>query len=204
MIGAGLDPALLAAARSGERFHDEILEQLDIREPFVLMVGNGDWRKNTMGTVEAFARLPSSIRDHHLLVLAQVGDDVKHALTTHLQHISGRVRVLGKVDDDTLATLYHRCAVFFFPSLYEGFGLPVLEAMAFGAPVLSSNLGSLPEVVHDERCLFDPRDEEADHGDPGPCRSTTALPRSPAGRRSGTWQTFTWDRCAGLALDARR
>lgn len=202
MIGAGLDPALLAAARSGERFHDEILEQLDIREPFVLMIGNGDWRKNTMGTVEAFARLPRSIRDHHLLVLAQVGDDVKHALTTHLQHISGRVRVLGKVDDDTLATLYHRCAVFFFPSLYEGFGLPVLEAMAFGAPVLSSNLGSLPEVVHDQRCLFDPRDEEATTAILARALDDRAFREVLQDGAADHAQTFTWDRCAGLALDA--
>ena len=118
VIGAGLDESLLAAATTGARFHDGILGQLGILEPYVLMVGNGDWRKNTMGTVETFARLPRSVRDHHLLVLTQVGDDVRQALAGPLRHVQDRVRILGKVDDDTLATLYHRCAVFFFPSLY--------------------------------------------------------------------------------------
>jgi len=201
VIGAGLDPALLAAARTGSRFHEEILGQLGIRQPFVLMVGNGDWRKNTLGTIEAFARLPKAITDHHLLVLTQVGDDVKQALAGALRHIAGRVRVLGKVDDDTLATLYHHCAVFFFPSFYEGFGLPVLEAMAFGAPVLSSGLGSLPEVVHDDRCLFDPRDEDA---------TVAILGRALDDRdfrevlKNGAVEHahgFTWDRCAEAALE---
>ncbi|WP_246191603.1 glycosyltransferase family 4 protein [Pseudoxanthomonas gei] len=202
VIGAGLDESLLAASVSGVRFHYEILARLEIREPFVLMVGNGDWRKNTLGTLEAFAALPRHLRDHHLLVLTQVGDDVNQALAGRLRHIATRVRILGKVDDDTLATLYHRCAVFFFPSLYEGFGLPVLEAMAFGAPVISSNLGSLPEVVHDPRCLFDPRDEEAT------VAILAASLDQPAFREVLTHgaiehaRTFTWDRCAGEAFDA--
>lgn len=201
VIGAGLDPALLAAARSGSRFHEEILEQLGISEPFVLMVGNGDWRKNTLGALQAFANLPRSVRDHHLLVLTQVGDDIKQALAGEFRHVAGRVRVLGKVDDDTLATLYHCCAVFFFPSLYEGFGLPVLEAMAFGAPVLCSNLGSLPEVVHDRRSLFDPRNAEATTEvlaralDNGAFREI--LQKGAVEHAHG----FTWDKCAHAALD---
>lgn len=202
VIGAGLDESLLAAATTGARFHDEILGQLGILEPYVLMVGNGDWRKNTMGTVEAFARLPKAVRDHHLLVLTQVGDDVKQALAGSLRHVESRVRILGKVDDDTLATLYHRCAVFFFPSLYEGFGLPVLEAMAFGAPVISSNLGSLPEVVHDPRCLFDPRDEEATVAILNAALEQSAFRKVLQQGAAEHARTFTWERCATEAFDA--
>lgn len=202
VIGAGLDESLLAAATTGTRFHDGILGQLGILEPYVLMVGNGDWRKNTMGTVETFARLPRSVRDHHLLVLTQVGDDVRQALAGPLRHVQDRVRILGKVDDDTLATLYHRCAVFFFPSLYEGFGLPVLEAMAFGAPVISSNLGSLPEVVHDPRCLFDPRDEEAMLAILADSLERSAFRNILQQGAAEHARSFTWDRCASEAFDA--
>ncbi len=202
VIGAGLDKSLLAAAATGVLFQDEILGRLAILEPYVLMVGNGDWRKNTLGTLETFARLPRSVRDHHLLVLTQVGDDVKHALAGPLRHIQDRVRILGKVDDDTLATLYRRCAVFFFPSLYEGFGLPVLEAMAFGAPVISSNLGSLPEVVHDPRCLFDPRDQEAMQAILIASLEQSAFRNVLQQGASEHARSFTWERCASEAFDA--
>lgn len=203
VIGTGLDPGLLAASLlPADDGDDRMLRKLGIREPFVLVVSNGDWRKNTLGAVQDFARLPAAVRNHHQLVLTKVGDDVMHALAGPLRSVADRVLILNKVDERTLAELYRRCAVFYFPSLYEGFGLPVLEAMAFGAPVLSSNRGALPEVVHDARCLFDPNDREA---------SVQLLARGLDDRgfsdalRSGAAahaHTFTWDKCARAALAA--
>ncbi|MGH8061022.1 MAG: glycosyltransferase family 4 protein [Pseudoxanthomonas sp.] len=202
VIGTGLDPGLLAASLLPTSGDDRLLRKLGIRESFVLVVSNGDWRKNTLGAVQDFARLPASIRNHHQLVLTKVGDDVMHALAGPLRSVADRVLILNRVDDRTLSELYRRCAVFYFPSLYEGFGLPVLEAMAFGAPVLSSNRGALPEVIHDTRCLFDPTDNEA---------SVKSLARVLDDRefsdalRSGAVahaHTFTWDKCARAALDA--
>jgi len=158
VIGAGFDETLVCPydPPSGQRR----LHELGVDKPFVLMVGNGDWRKNTIGALHAFAALPLSIRSAHDLVLTQAGADVRAGLDGEFSHLRGSVHVLGRVDDVTLALLYRECRVLYFPSHYEGFGLPVLEAMAFDAPVLSSNAGALPEVVHDSRVLFDAESRE--------------------------------------------
>jgi glycosyltransferase involved in cell wall biosynthesis len=76
----------------------------------------------------------------------------------HARKLHKHVRFLGFLSDDTLAALYRMAAVFVFPSLYEGFGLPPLEAMASGTPVVTSNVSSLPEVVGDAAVLVDPTD----------------------------------------------
>lgn len=204
VINAGLDPDMLAIAQADSPVDERILARHGIDAPFVLMVGNGDWRKNTLGAVEAFARLPRSLQKKYLLVLTQVGTDVKEALAGSFSHIASRVRVLGRVDDVELATLYRACRVFYFPSFYEGFGLPVLEAMAFGAPVLSADTGSLPEVVHDPRCLFSPHDINA---------ATSLLEAAledvafrevlVSGVKAHAW-AYTWESCAETALAAMR
>lgn len=202
VVDAGFDETLKCAC--GEAEIAQRLHGLGIEKPFVLMVGNGDWRKNTLGALQAFAGLPKSLRDTHELVLTQVGDDVKQMLQGKYSALRNQVLILGKVDDATLALLYRGCRVFYFPSYYEGFGLPVLEAMAFNAPVLSSNAGSLPEVVHDARVLFDPA---------APREGTTLLARALADTefredlRRGAREhalTFTWKRTARKALDALR
>lgn len=159
VIGAGFDPVLADAAGDDAR-----LRALGIEQPFVLMVSNRDWRKNTEGALRAFAHLPAKVRDPYDLVLTQVDADVHQALQYEYSNVRDHVRILGRVDDATLALLYRACRVLYFPSYYEGFGLPVLEAMALDAAVLCSNAGALPEVVHDPQALFDPqsrRDGEA-------------------------------------------
>lgn len=202
VIGAGIDDNLVGPcddADAGRR-----LGELGIDSPFVLMVSAGDWRKNTLGALRAFADLPEPLRDTHQLVLTQIGDDVRTALATQFASLRDRVRVLGKVDDATLAMLYHRCRVFYFPSFYEGFGFPVLEAMAQGAPVLASNTGSLPEVVHDERVLFDP-------ATPGQGSELLRRVLTDSQLRKAICEgarehalTFTWQNTARLALESLR
>lgn len=202
VIGAGLDASLLAASSHDDTSHAECLRRLDIDAPFVLVVSNGDWRKNTLGAIEAFSALPESLRRSHLLVLTQVGEDVISALNGSFRRVANRVRILGKVDDATLGALYRTCAVFFFPSLYEGFGLPLLEAMAFGAPVLSSNLGSLPEVAHDNCGLFDPRNREVATGLLRRALEDASFRENLSRGAAAFARTFTWENCARKALDA--
>lgn len=199
-IGAGLDPGILAAAQS--RIDDAVTLPFD--GPFILMVGNGDWRKNSLGAVDAYAALPQSLRKKYRLVMTQAGEDVRAALSRQHASISDRVHILGNVDDATLAALYRRCAVFFFPSLYEGFGLPVIEAMAFGAPVISSNGGSLPEVVLHPDCLFDPLDQAATVA-----KLESALVDDAFRARLSTGAaehaaSFSWDACATRSLQVLR
>ncbi len=202
VVGAGLDATLDCPSDEAEARRR--LQELGIARPFVLMVGNGDWRKNTLGALRAFVDLPEGLRAAHELVLTQVGDDVRHALATDYAHLNAQIHILGRVDDPTLALLYRECRVFFFPSYYEGFGFPVLEAMAFNAPVLSSNAGSLPEVVHDPDVLFDPRSHEEGVGLLAKTLSDARFREKLCRGAREHALTFTWERTACKSLQALR
>ena len=130
--------------------------------PYILCVGGADPTKNVGALISAFSRLPSAVRMAYDLLL--VGDFRRRGELHEriAQSGTGTQTVLtGVVDDELLIDLYRHAAVFVFPSLYEGFGLPVLEAMACGCPVVSSNASSLPEVAGDAAILVNPNDVDA-------------------------------------------
>jgi glycosyltransferase involved in cell wall biosynthesis len=137
-----------------------ILEQDDeidvCNQPFLLAVGKISPRKNLDVVIKAFKKLSDQI-PHHLVTVGGDGWDVQGVkeLVTSLQ-LEDRVHFLGYVSDETLHAFYSQAALFVFPSLFEGFGLPVLEAMAAGCPVITSNISSLPEVAGDAAVLVDP------------------------------------------------
>jgi glycosyltransferase involved in cell wall biosynthesis len=122
------------------------------REPFLLYPARPWPHKNHTRLFEAFARLRAA-RPELRLVLTGVGHDAAR--------LPPAVETLGGVPTDELVSLYRRAAAVVFPSLYEGFGLPPLEALACGCPVASSDAGSLPEVLGDAAVLFDPEDPGA-------------------------------------------
>jgi glycosyltransferase involved in cell wall biosynthesis len=125
---------------------------------FVLAVGTLEPRKNLPRLVEAYSRLDERVqRRHPLVVVGALGWRTGETLDA-LRRLGERCVMLGYVSDAALAELYRRCAVFCYPSLGEGFGLPVLEAMAAGAAVVTSNLSSLPEVGGETVEYVDPRD----------------------------------------------
>jgi glycosyltransferase involved in cell wall biosynthesis len=148
-------PTEEAVARVRERY------QLDQR--FILYVGNIKPHKNLVRVIEAFAELRK--RGFDDLTLLIIGDEISKlpALrrAVHGYKLHKYVRFLGFLPDEVLAVLYRLAAVFVFPSLYEGFGLPPLEAMASGTPVVTSNLSSLPEVTGDAAVLVDPYDVDS-------------------------------------------
>jgi glycosyltransferase involved in cell wall biosynthesis len=148
-------PSDEAVARVRERY------QLDHR--FVLYVGNIKPHKNLIRLIEAFDELRRGELDDLKLLI--IGDQISKlpALrrAVHLHKLHKHVRFLGYLGDDQLAILYRLASVFAFPSLYEGFGLPPLEAMASGTPVVTSNVSSLPEVVGDAAVLVNPYDVDA-------------------------------------------
>ncbi|MFZ2114245.1 MAG: glycosyltransferase family 1 protein [Solirubrobacteraceae bacterium] len=128
---------------------------------FVLAVGTLEPRKNLPRLVQAYRRLDRRLQEQHpLVVVGALGWETGTTLDA-LRSLGSRCTMLGHVSDAALAELYRRCAVFCYPSLGEGFGLPVLEAMAAGAAVLTSNLSSLPEVGGDAVDYVDPRDVAA-------------------------------------------
>ncbi len=128
---------------------------------FVLAAGTLEPRKNLPRLVEAYRRLPEALRaSHPLVVVGALGWETGPTLRA-LDSLNGQAIRLGYVSDQALAELYRRCAVFCYPSLGEGFGLPVLEAMAAGAAVLTSNLSSLPEVGGEAVAYANPHDVDS-------------------------------------------
>jgi glycosyltransferase involved in cell wall biosynthesis len=140
-----------------------LLERYQIDYPFVLYAGRIRPHKNVPRLVEAFAVVRSQLAEHPVyrdLRLIIIGDEVSRNPEVRRAVIQTRnqqtVRFLGFVPFDTLRFFYSAASVFAFPSLYEGFGLPPLEAMATGTPVLTSSLSSLPEVVGDAAMIVKP------------------------------------------------
>jgi glycosyltransferase involved in cell wall biosynthesis len=137
-----------------------VRERFQLNHSFVLYVGNIKPHKNLVRLIEAFEGLRHDGFDDLKLLI--IGDEISKwpALrrAVHKHKLHKHVRFLGFQSDETLAVLYRLAAVFVFPSLYEGFGLPPLEAMASGTPVVTSNVSSLPEVAGDAAVLVDPYD----------------------------------------------
>ncbi len=129
--------------------------------PYVLCVAGTDPTKNVRSLIEAFSKLRPEIRSqHHLVLVGDVQKNKELQQCVQEQGIADRTVFTGVVSDTQLAEFYQHASVFVFPSLYEGFGLPVLEAMACGCPVITSNTSSLPEVVGGAGMLVNPRDRE--------------------------------------------
>ena len=144
------------------------------------------------------AQLAREIRgvEHAKLVIA--GEEIsKYPSLRRLVHrfqLHQHVRFFGFVPEATLAALYRLASVFVFPSLYEGFGLPPLEAMAAGAPVVTSNVSSLPEVVGDAALLIDPMDAGAIAEAMGRVLGDAQLRADLVARGHARVRTFSWDR----------
>src|SRR6266566_7955976 len=147
------DPVILGATRN----------KFGLRHPLVLGVGTLEPRKNHIGLVKAFAQAQKKKGGPSMLALAG-GKGWLYEETQQLVEelkLEKKVRFLGRVSDLELITLYSLADVFAFPSFVEGFGIPPLEAMACGAPVITSNTSSLPEVAGDVALLVDPHDVKA-------------------------------------------
>lgn len=139
-----------------------LLSRYKLEGSFILCTGPLDWRKNTALLIRAYGRSgvtwPLIITGEARSARASSFPDLTSEV--HRAGAGDRVRFLGWVDEELKPALYRAAGVFVFPSRYEGFGLPPLEAMASGTPVLCSNATSLPEVVGRSALLFDPEDEE--------------------------------------------
>ena len=163
--------------------------------PYVFYIGGWDVRKNVPALIRAFGELAP---DHPELVLAIAGEPRQPSpmfpdLRAIAAPLGDRVRFLGRVADEQKLALYRHAELFVFPSLYEGFGLDPLEALACGCPAVCSNAASLPEIAGDAALLVDPRDQ---------CALVDAMRQALADpehlRAKGPAQAakFTWERTA--------
>lgn len=157
VIHNGIDPGFGSDTGAG-------LEKFDLPGKFILHVGGIDWRKNIVLLLDSFKRLADEAADYHLVVAGQIENDPRYPSFVKMigeRGLDGRVHMPGFVTRRELAALYAKAHVFVYPSLYEGFGYPVLEAMACGAPVVTTNVSSIPEVAGDAAATADPEDAKA-------------------------------------------
>ena len=173
-------------------------------ERYWLYLGTLQPRKNLESLIGAFARLsrenvwPSDVR---LVLAGRPGwYHERIAACAEASGVSERIVFPGYVDADDVAPLLSGALGFVLPSWYEGFGLPVQEAMACGAPVICSNVSSLPEVAGDAALLFDPADRDALAGAMRRLWQEPALRADLARRGSAQAARFTWERCAKTVL----
>jgi len=136
-----------------------VVSEYGIVSPYIFYAGGVEERKNIPALIRAYAALDESIRKSHQLVIAcGRHDDIRQQLQhkkTEAGLSDAECVLLGYIGDDALAALYSSCKLFVFPSRYEGFGLPVLEAMNCGAPVICADNTSLPEVIGLKEAMFD-------------------------------------------------
>ena len=136
------------------------LKEFGITKKFILFVGTLQPRKNIARLIEAFAQLPKDLRDdHQLVIIGKKGWLYEEILESPVKFdVEKDVVFLDYVTDEDLPMFYRNAQVYVLPSLYEGFGLPILEAMRYGCPVAASNTSSLPEAGGDSAIYFDPED----------------------------------------------
>ena len=181
-----------------------VLASMDlVPEAYVLCVGTLEPRKNLITLFEAYSRLPADLRARYPLVLAGMKGWHTEELMTSAQALLARqeLRILGYVSDETVAHLYSGAAVVCYPSRYEGFGLPALEAMASGVPVICSNATSLPEVVGPDGLLFDPDDVLGFTEGLRQVLEDRQFARALGLRGLARSYEFSWHKCATETLD---
>ena len=176
-----------------------------IDRPFVFNVGGLDGRKNHFRLIDAFASLPEHLRIKHKLVFTfKLTPYWYYHLHEYAKErgLDGSLVLTGEVDDETLRLLYQRCEAFVFPSLYEGFGLPILEAMHCGAPVVAGNNSSQIEIIGDAGLLA----EAMDVNDIATKIATILndIPYAETLRAKGLERArmFSWDQTTARALEA--
>ena len=174
-----------------------ILARYGITSPYILYVGAINGRKNIARLLDAYAMLAPR-HPHVNLVIGGKRQWQTGEIDTTLQRLNlgQRLHFTGYVDDTDLPALYSAAELFVFPSLYEGFGLPPLEAMACGAAVVTSNTSSLPEVVGDAAVLIDPYDVSALADAMDRLLSDAALRADMQQRGLAQAARFTWKRTA--------
>jgi glycosyltransferase involved in cell wall biosynthesis len=196
VVPNALDEALAVPPTADEL--SAVADRYRLAAPFVLYAGNIKPHKNVDRLIEAYAILRRGGLTGIDLVI--IGENVsKYPELRRLVHryqLHAHVRFLGFVPASTLAALYQLAKVFVFPSLYEGFGLPPLEAMAAGTPVVTSNVSSLPEVVGDAAVLVDPMDAGAIASAVARVLGDDALRADLVRRGRARVAEFSWDRSA--------
>jgi glycosyltransferase involved in cell wall biosynthesis len=206
----GVDPGRVVVTPLGvhERFRpappdEHALARLGVRRPYLLAVATVSPRKNLAAVVRAYSRIAADHPGLGLVIAGATGWRTEETDRAIRAAPSGVVTT-GFVADEDLVALYNGAACLVFPSLEEGFGLPPLEAMACGTPVVASNTTSIPEVVGDAGLLVHPGDEEAIELAVRRVLEDGGLAEELRKRGLERARGFSWEACARLTVDVYR
>jgi len=176
---------------------DEVHPPLDLPPRFFLFVGTLDPRKNLLGVLKAFEKIDPSAHDMHLVIVGARGwKGKKFRQQLDASNIRNRILMPGYVSRLQLRLIYEKAFCLLFPSLYEGFGFPVLEAMSCGTPVITSRTASLPEVAGDAAILVDPNDAASIADAMLEFLSNPGLKEALIVKGFKRLNAFSWEKCA--------
>ena len=200
VVHSGVDHERFTA-RAGDGERELVVRRLGFDAPFLLCLGASDARKNLPLLVRAFAQ--SGVARELMLVFAgPISARQRERLLEAVRgsQIEGRVLIMGYIDDALLVALYRQCLAYVFPSSYEGFGLPILEAMACGAATLTSGMSALAEVAGDAALTLPSLDQDVLADGIARIAGDGALRARLRERGLEHVKAFTWERCAQQTL----
>jgi glycosyltransferase involved in cell wall biosynthesis len=169
---------------------------------FILAIGSADPRKNLETLVRAYAMLPDFLQAAYHLVIVWTAPVLAPAISKLVTSLGldDQVQFLNKISNEDLVLLYNEASLFVFPSLYEGFGLPLLEAMACGVPVVAANTSSIPEIAGDAARLFDAKDPQELSRTMAQVLGDEDVKTNMVKKGFQRSATFSWEKCAHETL----
>ncbi len=194
VIHSGIAPAFFDCDAAAVR---AVRARYGLKRPFVLSIGTIEPRKNLAALLNAYQALPPSLRKEFELVVAGPMGWADSATTARLHE----VRYFGYIPESDIAPLTAAATVFAYPSLYEGFGFPVAQAMAAGVPVVTSNISALPEISGDAALLVDPRSQTELRDALARLLLSPALRAYLSTRGRARAAQFRWETCAAKSLE---
>jgi glycosyltransferase involved in cell wall biosynthesis len=193
---------LFKQIKDEQRF-ETVRRKYNLPANFILAIGSADPRKNISRLVQAYSLLSPELREKYQLAIVWTHSFLAHELSIQIDklQLSNNVSFLESVSNNDLVSLYNAASLFAFPSLYEGFGLPPLEAMACGVPVVAADNSSIPEIVGDAALLFEAQDVDGMSNAMRQILIDDTLRTTLSKKGVERAASFSWDRCARETID---
>ncbi|APY09621.1 hypothetical protein BWZ20_07030 [Winogradskyella sp. J14-2] len=183
---------------------DNVRKKYNLPNQFLLHIGNTDPRKNTARVLKAFNRYVNTLSKDTKLVLVGLDNTKLSIILKNFDlenELADKIVLTGYVSDEDLPVIFNLSEVFLFPSLREGFGIPIIEAMACGVPVITSNTSSMPEVAGDAALLVDPNNEKAIFEAIQKIQSNKIFKNELVEKGLKQYQSFSWENAAKKVLN---
>lgn len=186
---------------------EKVKQKYGLPKDFFLHLGSTDPRKNTGRVLAAFYKYTNSFSEDIKLVLLGLDENKLNIILKSIglkNELSNKIILAGYVDDKDLPVIFNLANLFLFPSLREGFGIPIIEAMACGVPVITSNTSSMPEVAGDAACLVNPKNIESIYDALVKVQSNNAFKSELIQKGSERYKLFSWQNTAKSVLEIYR